>query len=89
MSRRRSEQDEWNGDAFYEAWRRGVPEGRMDYDRMSDAFDNGQSPDGYVGEICRRIEESRQERLAEEYAAEEQAYHKAMEAERYREQEGG
>lgn len=62
MSRRRDEQNDWNGDAHYEAWRRGVPERYMDCDRMSDAFHNGQSPEGYVGGICRRMEAEREER---------------------------
>lgn len=62
MGSRRDEESDWRGDAFYEAWRRGVPEGRMDYDRMSDAFYNGESPDGYVGGVCRRMHAEREER---------------------------
>jgi hypothetical protein len=86
MSRRRDEQREWEGNAFYEAWQRGVPEGRLSYDRMSDAFENGQSPEGYVSGICRSMEQARQQR---EQEAAEQAYYEemaAMEHEQHRQE---
>ncbi len=78
---RRDEERDWQGDAFCEAWRRGVPENRMDYDRMSDAFNNGQSPEDYVGGVCRRMQAEREERelLAAQEAYEiEQAYREYM-----------
>lgn len=76
MGSRRDEQREWEGDAFYEAYRRGIPEGRLDYDRMSHAFDNGQSPEGYVNGIARSIEHARQER--EQEAAMESAFYEYL-----------
>lgn len=79
MSRRRDEQNDWDGDAHYEAWRRGVPERYMDCDRMSDAFHNGQSPEGYVGGICRRMEDARQARDQEV----EEAYYREIEQAHY------
>jgi hypothetical protein len=83
LSDRRDEQREWEGDAFYEAWRRGVPEGRLSYDRMSDAFENGQSPEGYVGGICRQIADARE---AESLAAAQESYELELAEREYLEQ---
>jgi hypothetical protein len=77
MGRHRDEERQWETDAYYEAWRRGVPDDRLSYDGMSDAFENGQSPEGYVGGICRSMEQARQQR---EQEAAEQAYYEEMAA---------
>ncbi len=40
---RRDEQREYEGDVFYEAYRRGINTDRIDYDRLEQAFDDGRS----------------------------------------------
>jgi hypothetical protein len=55
----------------------------LSYDRMSDAFENGQSPEGYVGGICRQMADARE---AESLAAAQEAYELELAEREYLEQ---
>ena len=42
------ERDHYRGDVWYEAWRRGLPEGAISDDRIDDAYDTGVDSDRLV-----------------------------------------
>ncbi len=41
----------WRGDFYYDAWRRGVSESRMDEDRMHEAYRSGCEADSYAARL--------------------------------------
>lgn len=57
--------DDYRGDAFYEAWRRGVDVDRLDDDRIHDYYDEGSLPEQYPIDIKRRDECERERRELE------------------------
>lgn len=66
MARRRSEEDSYRADAFYEAWRMGVDPDRISYDAVSDAYHDGRDADACARDIQRRDMERRQQQEEED-----------------------
>lgn len=58
--------DEYRGDVWYEQWRRGIPEGSISDDRITDGYYAEQSPTFLCNEVHARMEQRRAEREYEE-----------------------
>ena len=48
---RRDERRKYEGDAIYEAWRRGLDTDRIDYDEIGRAYDNDRPPESIANDI--------------------------------------
>jgi len=71
------ERDRYRGDVWYEEWRRGLPEGAISDDQISDGYYASEDPSRLVDRECHRRDARRAER--EEEAAMEEAYYAQQE----------
>lgn len=67
MASDRDEQERYFGDAVYEAYRRGLNTDRVDRDRVSDHFWNGDPPESVADELQQRDRRRQQERDEQEF----------------------
>ena len=63
---RNDERKQYEGDVFYEAWRRGMDTDRINPDRVSDAYYDGKHYETFVSELQERNRRLREQREMEE-----------------------
>lgn len=77
--RERQERREYEGDAYYEAYRQGIHPDRVTYERVDEAYYAGRSPESVAGDIRRLDEQRRCEREQEEISRSEEEYYREQE----------